>query len=524
MHITFHGAVREVTGSMHLLATEEDHILLDCGLFQGRRKEAAEKNRVLPFDPALITNMVLSHAHIDHSGRIPLLTRKGFPGRILCTRATADACRYLLLDSAHIQEQDAEYLNYKTVRGALSQGPNINGRPMGKRKYAQLKKMLKKGRTRINAEAIAQLMHRYHLESVVPLYTTEDAERALEQIDGIPYRHTATVGRNLTVTFYEAGHILGSAVSIIRYSASGRQQTLGYTGDLGRFDKPILRNPALNFEEGDRQIDLLIMESTYGDREHEPVVDLKPRLKEILQVTFARGGCVLIPSFAYGRTQELLYIIHELYDEGVVKRVPVYVDSPLAANITKVFGEHPEVYDQETQETFLRNGENPFDFKQVHFTSSVEDSMRLMRETKPHIIISASGMCEAGRILHHLRYKIHNPLNTVLIVGFMAQHTLGRRILELGEQYAAGGRQGNAPLVKILNKEYPLKAQVVKLGGFSAHADKHEMLRFLKESNLQIKRIAVVHGEEEQSTAFAELLRSKGYTAVVPKAGQTLAI
>lgn len=524
MHITFHGAVREVTGSMHLLATEDDHILLDCGLFQGRRKEAAEKNRVLPFDPALITNMVLSHAHIDHSGRIPLLVHKGFTGRVLCTRATSDACRYLLADSAHIQEQDAEYLNYKTVRGALSQGPNINGKPIGKRKYAQLKKMLKKGRTRINAEAIAQLMHRYRLESVVPLYTIEDAEHALGQIDGIPYRHTATVGRNLTVSFYEAGHILGSAVSIIRHSVNGRHQTIGYTGDLGRFNKPILRDPALNFDEGDRGIDLLIMESTYGDREHEPVEDLKPRLKEILHATFARGGCVLIPSFAYGRTQELLYIIHELYDEGAVQRVPVYVDSPLAANITKVFGEHPEVYDQDTQETFLRNGKNPFDFKQVHFTSSVEDSMRLMRETRPHIIISASGMCEAGRILHHLRYKIHNPLNTVLIVGFMAQHTLGRRILELGQQYAESGRQGAAPLVKILNKEYPLKAQVVKLGGFSAHADKNEMVRFLKQSNLQIKKIAVVHGEEAQSTAFAELLRDEGYTAVVPKAGQTLNI
>jgi len=524
MHITFYGAVREVTGSMHLVGTDNDHILLDCGLFQGRRKEAADKNRVMPLDPAMITNMILSHAHIDHSGRIPLLTRKGFSGRILCTRATADACRYLLPDSAHIQEQDAEYLNYKTVRRAMSHGHTINGKPVGKRNFEKIKKMLKQNHNRLDGEVIQGLIDRYRLEGVRPLYTAEDADQALTQMDGSPYRHETTVGKNLTVTFYEAGHILGSAISIIKQSDNGRSRTVAYTGDLGRFDKPILRDPALDFEEPDRQIDLLVMESTYGDREHEPVVDLKPRLKEVLNTTFNRGGCVLIPSFAFGRTQELIYVIHELYDEGAVPRMPVWVDSPLATNITTVFGEHPEVYDRETHETFLRNGKNPFDFKQVHFTSSVDDSMALMRETKPHIVISASGMCEAGRILHHLRYKIHNPNNTVLIVGFMAQNTLGRRLLEQGQAYADSGRQGTAPVLKILNKEYPLKAQVVKIGGFSAHADKNEMLRFLTQSNLQIKKIAVVHGEEEQSLAFADLLREKGYDAMVPKVGQTLVV
>jgi metallo-beta-lactamase family protein len=524
MHITFYGAVREVTGSMHLLGTDNDHILLDCGLFQGRRKEAAEKNRVLPLDPAMVTNMILSHAHIDHSGRIPLLTRKGFSGRILCTRATADACRYLLPDSAHIQEQDAEYLNYKTVRRAMSHGHTINGKPVGKRNYEKIKKMLKQNHNRLEGEVIQDLIDRYRLEGVRPLYTAADAEQALTQMDGSPYRHEIAVGNNLTVSFYEAGHILGSAISIIKQSSNGSSRTVAYTGDLGRFDKPILRDPTLNFEEQDRHIDLLVMESTYGDREHEPVVDLKPRLKEVLNSTFNRGGCVLIPSFAYGRTQELIYVIHELYDEGAVPRMPVWVDSPLAANITTVFGEHPEVYDRETHETFLRNGKNPFDFKQVHFTSSVEESMALMRETKPHIVISASGMCEAGRILHHLRYKIHNPSNTVLIVGFMAQNTLGRRLLEQGQAYADSGRQGNPPILKILNKEYPLKAQVVKIGGFSAHADKNEMMRFLTQSNLQIKKIAVVHGEEEQSLAFANLLREKGYEAMVPKVGQTLVV
>ncbi|MCJ8499435.1 MBL fold metallo-hydrolase RNA specificity domain-containing protein [Desulfatitalea alkaliphila] len=521
MHVTFHGAVREVTGSMHLIGTDHDHVLLDCGLHQGRRKEAAEKNRVLPFDADLVTNMVLSHAHIDHSGRIPLLVKGGFRGRVVCTRGTASICNYLLADSARIQEQDADYLNYKTVRGALSQGPTINGKPIGPRKYEQLKKMLKKGRSELNRETIQQLMARYHLERVDPLYTTADAENALGLMEGVPYRTPVTIGKNMTCTFYEAGHILGSAITILRYTEGGRTRTIGYTGDLGRFDKPIVRNPCLDFAEEDRHIDLLIMESTYGDRDHEPTQQLKPHLKQALNETFDRGGCVLIPAFAFGRTQELLYVIHELYNEGAVPRKPVFVDSPLATRITSVFGEHPETYDRDTHATFLSKGKNPFDFPQVHFTQSVEESMALMRQTKPHIVISASGMCEAGRILHHLRNKIHNPIHTILLVGFMAQHTLGRRILEQGQVYEAAGRTGDPPIVRILNKEYPLKARVVKLNGFSAHADRNEMIQFLKDANLDIKRIAVVHGEESQSLAFAELLREKGYNARVPREGQT---
>ncbi len=524
MYITFYGAVREVTGSMHLLSAGSNRILLDCGMYQGRRKETNAKNRVLPFDPDLVTNMVLSHAHIDHSGRIPLLVRNGFSGRVVCTRATADACNYLLADAAHIQEQDAQYLNYKTVRAALSQGSSIDSKTIGKRSYDQLKRRLKKNRHGMDLELIDELIGRYHLERVEPLFTAADAERARVQTDGIPYRHAATIGENLTLTFYEAGHILGSAISILRHQDRGRVFTVGYTGDLGRFGKPILRDPHLRFDLADQPLDLLIMESTYGDREHEPVEDLKPQLKEILQKTFARGGCVLIPAFAFGRTQELLYIIHELYAEQAVPRVPVWVDSPLASDITKVFGDHPEVYDRDTHETFLRNGRNPFDFKQVRFTGSVEDSMNLMRASDPHIVISASGMCEAGRILHHLRYKIHNPKNTILIVGFMAAHTLGRRILELGQAYQQGGRAGQAPQVNILNKTYPLLAEVRRLNGFSAHADRNEMLHFLKESNLTAKRIAVVHGEEQQSLSFAQLLGSRGYSAWVPHVGETVAL
>lgn len=525
MHVTFYGAVREVTGSMHMISTDNDRILLDCGMFQGRRRESEEKNRILPFDPRIVTNLVLSHAHIDHSGRIPLLTRKNFSGRVICTRATAHACEYLLPDSAHIQESDADYLNYKTVRSALSRiESSSSNRKKGKKAVNEIRKLLKTDSHRLNVPAIEELIRTHHLEGVRPLYTIEDAQQALTFMDGHPYRDPVTIGKGMTCTLYDAGHILGSAISIIRTREKGRARTICYTGDIGRFDKPILKNPTLDFAEEDRKIDLMIMESTYGNRSHDPVVDLKPRLKTVLAETFERGGTVLIPSFAYGRTQELLYVIHDIYNSGDVPRLPVYVDSPLATDITRVFGEHPEVYDEETHETFLERGENPFSFGQVRFVGSVEESMALMREKSPHIVISASGMCEAGRILHHLRYKIHNERNTILIVGFMAQNTLGRRILEQGEAYAAEGRKGAPPMVKFLNKEYPLKARVVKLGGFSAHGDREEMCRFLKESNLSVKKIAVVHGEEEQSLAFADFLGQEGFDVTVPKVGESIRI
>ena len=519
MHVTFHGAVREVTGSAHLLENGADRILMDCGLVQGRRKETNARNRELPFDAARITNVVLSHAHIDHSGRLPLLARNAFRGRILATRATRDACQYLLRDAAHIQESDAAYLNYKQVRNHLTR--ERKGDKKGK---ADVRRLLKKKRHDLDTGTINDLIRQHDLEAVTPLYAMADAEQALSLFDGYPYRHPMTVGRDMVCTFYEAGHILGSAISILRSQANGRRLAVGYTGDIGRFGKPILRDPCLVFEEVDRKLDLLIMESTYGDRRHEPVIDLKPRLQTVIQEACERGGTILIPSFAFGRTQELLYVLHELYMEQAVPRLPVYVDSPLATRITQVFGEHPEVYDQEAHETFLQNGHNPFRFDQIHFVQSVDESIALTRDEKPHIVISASGMCEAGRILHHLRYRIHNPQNTILIVGFMAQHTLGRRILEQGEAYAAGGRQGPAPEVKFMNKTYPLAAHVVKIGGFSAHADREELMRFLTRSNLEVKKIAVVHGEEEQSLAFAKHLNQRGFRAHTPQPGEKIAV
>jgi metallo-beta-lactamase family protein len=328
----------------------------------------------------------------------------------------------------------------------------------------------------------------------------------------------------MSCTFYDAGHILGSAISMVTVRENGKAVKLCFSGDLGRFGKPIINDPELVFPEADRDVDLLILESTYGDRLHDPATDMKGQLAAVLDETLRRGGTVLIPAFAFGRTQVLLYVLHELYNEKRLPRVPVYVDSPLAVNLTKVFAEHPEVYDQDTQTAFLSKGQNPFLFDQIRLVQSVEESMTLNREDKPQIIIAASGMCEAGRILHHLRFKIHNERNTILIVGYMAQHTLGRRIEELGLAYETSGRKGEAPLVRFFNKEYPLRARVAKIGGFSGHADKAEMLRFLKQSNLRIRKIALVHGEEAQSLHFADTLQREGYTVAVPRRGESVTV
>lgn len=525
MHVTFHGATREVTGSFHTLTTENDKILLDCGLFQGRRKETEEKNRVLAVDPQAITNIILSHAHIDHSGRLPMVTSRGFKGRIFSTRATADACAYLLRDAAKIQDGDASYLNYKTARNFLAKvrSGSVEAR-LSKEEMQEIGLQLKTDNHLLNVQLIEKILRDHHLEIIRPLYSMQAAEESLEYFEGVPYRHPVVVGKDLYCTLYDAGHILGSAMAVLQAGTGERRKTVMFTGDVGRFGKPITQDPTLDFAEEHRDIDLLIMESTYGDRLHDPVDDMKPRLRQVVEETFARGGSVLIPAFAFGRTQELVYFLHELYMEGKLPQIPIYIDSPLATNITHVFGEHPETYDDETHRTFLQNGINPFSFEHLKFIQSVEDSMALNRDERPHIVLSGSGMCEGGRILHHLRHKIHDERNTVLIVGYMGQNTLGRRIQELGEAYEEGGRKGSVPVLNFYNKEYPLKARVCTIGGFSAHGDRDELTRVLKGSNLRIKKIALVHGEEEQSLAFAEYLRGQGFDVTVPCHGQSISI
>ncbi len=524
MFVTFLGAVREVTGSMHMLSVNNDNILLDCGMFQGRRKESVEKNRKFAVDPKKLTNMVLSHAHVDHCGRIPLLTKNGFNGRIITTRTTADACEYLLLDSAHIQESDSAYLNYKTLRSHLFKLQKSKKSGLTNHERGNISKLLKKDRHKLNIDTIQSSMAKYGLETIEPLYNYEDTVKALEYFDGYPYNTPVTIGEAMSVTLFEAGHILGSAMALISVLENNKKYNVLFTGDIGRFNSPVIKDPNLKFPEDAKDIDLMIMESTYGARHHGLIDNLKERMKTVINETVEDKGVVVIPSFAFGRTQDVVYVLHELYNNNEVPRIPIFVDSPLGNKMTKVYAEHPEVYDAQTHKEFLEHGENPFAFKEIKYTESVEESMRVMKNTEPHILISSSGMCEAGRILHHLRYKIHNPKNRILVVGFMAQHTLGRRIVELSDEYEKTGRKGKPPEIKILGKTYPLLAKVEKMNGFSAHADQGEMTRFLKESNLNIKKIAVVHGEEEQSLEFARHLNENGFDAMVPEPGQKLQI
>jgi len=526
LHFVPYGAAREVTGSMHLLFTGEEYLMLDCGLFQGRRKKTEAKNKDIPFDPGIVHNIILTHAHIDHCGRTPLLVKKGYPGRILATRASADASAYLLRDSAHIHESDARYLNYKTAKRFLirhAQTTRKKNRNMNKILH-DIRRRLKIRGHHINDQNVLKVIQANHLPRITPLYTPHDAEMAIELIEGYPYRTPIQVGRNTTLTFLEAGHILGSALTLLTTKGRDRQYRVLFTGDLGRFHKPIIKDPCTSFPDPEQPIDLLIMESTYGDRFHEPVKNLSHQLQEVLNDTWDRGGSVIIPSFAFGRTQEIIYYLHSLANRKAIPRFPIYVDSPLATDLTRVFGEHPEVYDRETHRLFLSDGENPFHFDGLTYVDSLEQSVALCKDQNPKVVISASGMCEGGRILHYLRYHVHNARDTILFVGYMAKHTLGRRILDLGTSQSRKNRQKSPPIIPILGKEYPLKARVVELGGFSAHADQAELLDFIRRSELKIRKIALVHGEKDQMSALKKILTRRGYSVEMPRFGQTVKI
>jgi metallo-beta-lactamase family protein len=452
MNITFHGAAGTVTGSQHLVEVNGRKIMLDCGLFQGKRKEAFERNRHECCPAGEIDCLVLSHAHIDHSGRIPCLVKNGFDGNIFCTSATRDLCEVMLMDSAFIQEKDVEFVN--------------------RRRH-------KKGQRLFE-----------------PLYTRGDVTRAMEQFIGIGYSRRHQILPGIHLTLVDAGHMLGSAHVILDIddNQTGRQRRLVFSGDIGRPGIPIIRDP-VPITDG---ADILIMESTYGNRLHPPYPESEREMERIVNDTVKRGGSLLIPAFAVGRTQQLVYTLHKLHSDGRIPDLPIFVDSPLATRTTDIFRLHLELYDADVREFLLTDDDNdPFGFGRLQYTMAVAQSKALNSLKVPAIIISASGMLEGGRILHHLRNRISDSRNTILITGWQAPNTLGRRLVE-GEQ-----------TVRIYGEEYPLRARVETLTGFSGHADREGLLAFVRNMNNRPRHTFVVHGEEESSASLAQALRDE---------------
>jgi metallo-beta-lactamase family protein len=445
---------------MHLVEANGDKVLLDCGLFQGRRAESRERNQRFPFDPREITTVVLSHAHIDHAGNIPNLVKQGFAGEIVCTPATRDLAEIMLEDSGYIQEKDAAFLNKQAAK---------RGKPA----------------------------------EIEPLYTVEDARRAAAQFRGVPYHYETEVARGVRVEFRDAGHILGSASVGLTIEVGGATRRLTFTGDLGRSGMPIIRDP-----EPCAEADLALTESTYGDRVHPPIEDQERILVEIVKRTAERAGKLIVPAFSVGRTQNLVYFLHRAFLRGALPSLPIYVDSPLSSKATMVYRAHPECYDAETQAAFLEENRDPFGFKRLTYVTAVELSKALNDRSGPCVIIAASGMCESGRVLHHLKNNAADPRNTILIVGFQAENTLGRRIVERAEK------------IKVYGEEVSLRAEVVTMNGLSAHADREGLLAGFRGPRPMARRAVCIHGEEKQAEALRDGLEALSVRAVVPERGQ----
>ncbi|MDW7668237.1 MAG: MBL fold metallo-hydrolase [Bacillota bacterium] len=462
MKIKFTGAAGTVTGSCHYIEIEDKKILLDCGLFQGK-KEVEELNyEELQFNPAEIDYLFLSHSHIDHSGRIPLLVKKGFKGKIYATKPASDLCSIMLMDSAHIQEVEAEW---------------------------KTRKALRKGE-----------------EEVKPLYDTKDAEESLKYFKPILYNQKVEIDENITLRFKDAGHILGSAIIELWIKENSQEEKLVFTGDLGMKNKPILRNPEI-IEE----CDYLIIESTYGNRLHEEVEKRTEKLVDILVDTVKKNGTVVIPSFAVGRTQDIIYELNKYYDghetetTKILKDIPVFIDSPLATKATEIFNKNPQAFDEEAR-GYIMKGDNPLFFKNLHFTQSVDESKALNISTEPKIIISASGMCEAGRIRHHLKHNLWRNNAAVVFVGYQADGTLGQRLKD-GEKE-----------VKILGEEIKVNAKIYSIEGFSGHGDRDDLISWLKELKSAPKKTFIVHGEEDSRENFAETVKTElGIDTIIPK-------
>jgi metallo-beta-lactamase family protein len=455
MKIEFIGAAQTVTGSMHYIQTKESRFLLDCGLYQGQRKEAFEINRKFDlFEPADIDFVILSHAHIDHAGNLPTLVKKGFEGKIYTTFATRDLSAVMLRDSAHIQEKDVEFVNKRRKK----QGKN----------------------------------------PFEPLYVESDAIKTLSQFVGINYHQEFWVTPNISVTFYDAGHILGSALVCLKIKEEGKEINLAFSGDLGRPNLPILKDP-----ERIPDPDYLICESTYGGRVHENPLNSEDSLAKAVSKGAARKAKIIIPAFSVGRTQEIVYALHRIFENNKAPRIPVFVDSPLSMNATSVFRLHPECFDEETNE-FLRKNEDPFGFNKLSYITDVEDSKNLNKVEGPCIIISSSGMCETGRILHHLANNIENPKNIVLMVGYCAEHTLGRKLIE--------GQKN----INIFGDPYEVKAEIIVLESFSAHADENELIGYCSRlSKDKLNKIFLVHGEIEQQKIFKKRLEDTGFKNIM---------
>ena len=461
MKISFHGAARSVTGSRHLIEVNGRRVLLDCGLVQGRREESARRNRDLGFDARTVDAVVLSHAHIDHSGALPALVKRGFGGRIHATAATTDLADVMLKDSAHIQQKDAEIVNRRERREGA--------------------KLLK------------------------PLYTLEDAEQASRQFAPHPYGQNFAVMDGVTASFHDAGHILGAAIVKLEIEERGRRQTVVFTGDLGRDCLPIVKKPEIL----DRA-DTLLIESTYGNREHPPFETIENQFCDLVNRVVARKGKIIIPAFAVGRTQQITYILNNLANAKRIPAVPVFVDSPLAFEATEVFRRHPDCWNPEMVKALreARDGD-PFGFRMLRYVKTAEESKKLNDLDGPAIILSASGMCESGRILHHLANHLQNERNVLLIVGYMAEGTLGRRLLD------------GAQRVFILGREVERRAQVLKMNELSAHAGRGELEAYVRGFQNRVRNLFIVHGEPPQSEPFAAWAKSNTSATVnVPGLGE----
>ncbi len=448
-----YGAVQEVTGSKHILEVDGKKILIDCGMFQGRREETYNKNKNLPFDPKEIEVAFLTHGHFDHTGNFPSLIKGGYEGAIYSTPATYDLASLVLYDSAHIQKRDTEFI----------------------------KKLIRKGRK--------------DLKVYDPIYDEKDVTDTLSHFVSYPYNKRLKVFDKVEAEFYDAGHILGSSMILFNIELDHyKTLKVGFSGDLGREGLPFLRNP-----QKLPDLDYFVLESTYGNRLHDDISTVKEELSEVINSTYKKGGKIIIPAFAIERTQEIIYHIHELLLENKIPKLPVFIDSPMAVHATSIFKSHPECFDRKTFETFYDKKESPFDFDGVNYIVNVEDSKKLNYLKHPAIIISASGMCEHGRIVHHLRNNIENPANTILIVGFMAQHTLGRRLAD------------KEPEVKIFGEKLKVNARIKIINAFSAHADYSEMKEYVSQFDLdKLKRIFLVHGEPEAQEHLEKVLEGIG--------------